>query len=117
MEGEVITTPFTFASTTDAIINRGLNPKFCDINLDDYTIDVGQIEKHITSQTVAILPVHVFGTPCDVEALENIAIKYKLKLIYDAAHVYGVKWKEVGNWKFWRYFNVLIACDKSISYY
>lgn len=96
LEGEIITTPFTFASSTHAIINRGLEPVFCDINLRDYTIDVDQIEKLITPRTSAILAVHVFGNPCDVEKLEEISKRHGLKLIYDAAHVFGVKWKGKG---------------------
>ena len=96
LKGEVITTPFTFVSTTHAIINRGLDPVFCDINMTDYTIDVEKIERLITPKTSAILAVHVFGNPCDVEKLEEIAKRHNLKLIYDAAHVFGVQWKGKG---------------------
>lgn len=91
--GEVITTPFTFASTTHAIVRNGLIPVFCDINADNYTIDVNEIEKLITDQTVAILPVHVYGNMCDVERIDSIAKKYDLKVIYDAAHAFGVTFK------------------------
>ena len=91
--GEVITTPFTFASTTHAIVRNGLIPVFCDINEDDYTIDVNKIEDLITDKTVAILPVHVYGNMCDVEEIENISKKYGLKVIYDAAHAFAVKYK------------------------
>ena len=91
--GEVITTPFTFASTTHAIVRNGLVPIFCDINEDDYTIDVSKIEGLITDQTVAIVPVHVYGNMCNVESIEEIAQKYGLKVIYDAAHAFGVKYK------------------------
>lgn len=94
LTGEVITTPFTFASTTQAIVRNGLTPVFCDINPDDYTIDVNQIENLITEKTSAILPVHVYGNTCDVEAIERIAQKHHLKVIYDAAHTFGVR---VGN--------------------
>lgn len=90
LTGEVITTPFTFASTTHAIVRNGLEPVFCDINRDDYTIDVEQIEALITEKTSAIIPVHVYGNVCNVEAIENIAKKYNLKVIYDAAHTFGV---------------------------
>lgn len=93
---EIITTPFTFASTTHAIVNNGLKPVFCDINLEDYNIDCDKIERLITDKTVAIMPVHVFGTPCDVEKIEKIAEKYKLKVIYDAAHAFGVQISERG---------------------
>ena len=91
--GEVITTPFTFASTTHAIVRNGLVPIFCDINEDDYTMDVSKIEGLITDQTVAIVPVHVYGNMCNVESIEEIAQKYGLKVIYDAAHAFGVKYK------------------------
>lgn len=91
--GEVITTPFTFASTTHAIVRNGLVPIFCDINESDYTIDVNKIESLITNKTVAIVPVHVYGNICDVEKIDEIAHKYGLKVIYDAAHAFGVKYK------------------------
>ncbi len=90
---EVITTPFTFASTTHAIVRNGLVPIFCDINPDDYTIDVAKIEALITDRTSAIVPVHVYGNICDVERLAKIASTHRLKLIYDAAHAFGVKYK------------------------
>lgn len=91
LTGEVITTPFTFASTTHAIVRNGLTPVFCDINPDDYTIDVNKIESLITDKTSAIIPVHVYGNVCDVKAIDNLAKKYNLKVIYDAAHTFGVK--------------------------
>ena len=90
LTGEVITTPFTFASTTHAIVRNGLKPVFCDINPYDYTIDVEKIEGLITDKTSAILPVHVYGNVCDVKAIDDIAKKHKLKVIYDAAHTFGV---------------------------
>lgn len=93
MKGEVITTPFTFASTINAIVENGLTPVFCDINPHDYTIDSSKIENLITDKTCAILAVHVYGNACDVENIEKIANKYNLKVIYDAAHVFGVKYK------------------------
>lgn len=97
---EVITTPFTFVSTTNAIVRNGLVPVFCDINEKDYTIDVSKIEALITDKTVAIVPVHVYGNICDVEEIDRIAKKYNLKVIYDAAHAFGVKYKGKGicNW-------------------
>jgi len=94
MKGEVITTPFTFASTTHAIVRSGLKPVFCDIKQSDYTIDVEQIEKLINPNTVAILPVHVYGNVCDVEAIDQIARKYNLKVIYDAAHAFGERYND-----------------------
>lgn len=94
---EVITTPFTFASTTHAIVRNGLVPVFCDVNKDNYTIDVTKIEELITDKTVAIVPVHVYGNMCDVEAIEEIGKKYGLKVIYDAAHAFGVKYKGVSS--------------------
>jgi len=96
LSGEVITTPFTFVSTTHAIVRNGLTPVFCDINNTDYTIDVSKIESLITDKTVAILPVHVYGNICDVEEIEKIANKYNLKVIYDAAHAFGEQYKAKG---------------------
>lgn len=93
--GEVITTPFTFASTTHAIVRNGLIPVFCDINNVDYTIDVSKIERLITEKTCAIVPVHVYGNVCDVEKIERIAKEYGLKVIYDAAHAFGVTYKGI----------------------
>ncbi|MFR3567541.1 MAG: DegT/DnrJ/EryC1/StrS family aminotransferase [Paraclostridium sordellii] len=91
LEGEVITTPFTFISTTNAIVRNGLTPVFCDINPDDYTIDVSKIEELITDKTCAIVPVHVYGNICDFKEIDRIAKKYNLKVIYDAAHAFGVE--------------------------
>ncbi|MBR3811649.1 MAG: DegT/DnrJ/EryC1/StrS family aminotransferase [Agathobacter sp.] len=93
--GEVITTPFTFVSTTHSIVRNGLVPVFCDVNDKDYTMDVSKIEALITDKTVAIVPVHVYGNLCDVEAIQKIADKYNLKVIYDAAHAFGVEYKGV----------------------
>lgn len=89
MKGEVITTPFTFASTTHAIVRNGLTPVFCDIRPDDYTIDETKIEELITDNTCAIVPVHVYGNICQVEKIQAIAKKHGLKVIYDAAHAFG----------------------------
>mgnify|MGYP002766151927 CR=1 FL=1 len=99
IQGEVITTPFTFASTTHAIVRNGLTPVFCDIRESDYTIDTEKIESLITDRTSAILPVHVYGNICNIEEIERIANKYGLKVIYDAAHAFGetYKGKTVGN--------------------
>lgn len=93
LQGEVITTPFTFASTTHAIVRNGLEPVFCDINDNDFTIDVNKIENLITDRTCAIVPVHVYGNICNVEEIDRIAKKYSLKVIYDAAHAFGVCYK------------------------
>ncbi len=92
---EVITTPFTFASTTHAIARNGLVPVFCDVNDVDYTMDTSKIEALITEKTVAIVPVHVYGNLCDVEKIEKIAKMHGLKVIYDAAHAFGVTYKGV----------------------
>ncbi len=89
MHGEVITTPFTFASTTHAIVRNNLEPVFCDIEPENYTIDVSKIEALITDKTCAIMPVHVYGNVCNVEEIDRLAKKYSLKVIYDAAHTYG----------------------------
>ena len=96
LTGEVITTPFTFASTTHAIVRNGLTPVFCDINPRDYTMDVDKIEALITEKTSAILPVHVYGNICDVERIEAIARRHNLKVIYDAAHTFGETYNGVG---------------------
>jgi dTDP-4-amino-4,6-dideoxygalactose transaminase len=90
LSGEVITTPFTFVSTTHAIVRNGLKPVFCDINPDDYTLDVDKLESMITDKTSAIIPVHVYGNICNVIEIERIAKIYNLKVIYDAAHAFGV---------------------------
>ena len=86
---EVITTPFTFVSTTHAIIRNGLKPVFCDIKPTDFTIDEMKIESLITDKTVAIIPVHVYGNVCNTEKIEQIAHKHGLRVIYDAAHAFG----------------------------
>ena len=91
LTGEVITTPFTFASTTHAIVRKGLTPVFADIKPDDCTINPASIEHLITPRTSAIIPVHVYGNLCDIEAIQKIADSYGLKVIYDAAHAFGVK--------------------------
>lgn len=96
IEGEVITTPFTFVSTTHAIVRNGLKPVFCDVDPETYTIDPRKIENLITDKTRAIVPVHVYGQPCDVEEIERIANKYGLKVVYDAAHAFGVKYRGLG---------------------
>lgn len=89
LKGEVITTPFTFVSTTHAIVKNGLNPVFCDITYEDYTINADKIEELITDKTSAIIPVHVYGNICNYQKIEEIAKKYNLKVIYDAAHAFG----------------------------
>ena len=96
LTGEVITTPFTFASTTHAIMRCGLKPIFCDIENNYFTMDYTKIESLITEKTSAILPVHVYGNPCNVNEIEKIAKKYNLKVIYDAAHAFGVKRENKG---------------------
>lgn len=90
LHGEIITTPFTFASTTHAIVRCGCKPVFCDIDPVSYTIDAGKIEPLITRKTVAIMPVHVYGNLCDTESIDALAKKHGLKVIYDAAHAFGV---------------------------
>ena len=94
--GEVITTPFTFTSTTQAIVRSGLTPVFCDIDSETYTLDPGKIEALITDRTCAIVPVHVYGNLCDVEAIDSIAKRHGFKVIYDAAHAFGVTFRGAG---------------------
>lgn len=91
--GEVITTPYSFVATTHSIWWNGLKPVFVDVEETTGNIDVSQIESAITEETVAIMPVHVYGQPCDVEGIDSIAKKHNLKVIYDAAHAFGVKYK------------------------
>jgi len=88
--GEVLTTPFTFISTAHAISRVGLTPVFCDVEPDYYTMDPAQMEARITPKTRLILPVHVYGNPCDVDAIEKIAKRHGLPVLYDAAHAFGV---------------------------
>ena len=96
LTGEVITTPFTFPATINSLYRRGITPIFCDIKKNDFNIDENKIKDMITPKTSGILPVHVFGNPCEVEIIEKIAMEYNLKVIYDAAHCFGVKYKNVG---------------------
>ena len=91
LKGEVITTPFTFSATTNAIVWEGLTPVFADIDPNTFNIDPTHAEKKITKKTKAILAVHVFGNPCDNQRLTTIAKKHNLKLIYDAAHAFGIE--------------------------
>lgn len=95
--GEVITTPFTFASTTHAIVRCGFTPVMCDINPADYTIDPDKIEGLITDKTVAIVPVHVYGNLCNVDKIGEIARKHNLKVIYDAAHAFAVTYNGISS--------------------
>lgn len=96
LEGEVITTPFTFASTVHAIVRNGLTPVFCDINPVDFTMDTDKLEELINDKTCAIVPVHVYGNICNVEEIDRIAKKHGLKVLYDAAHAFGETYKGAG---------------------
>ena len=91
LSGEVITTPFTFAATPHVLTWNNITPIFCDIDAETMNIDAEKIESMITPHTTAILPVHVFGTPCDVEKIQAVADSYGLKVVYDAAHAFGVE--------------------------
>jgi dTDP-4-amino-4,6-dideoxygalactose transaminase len=90
---EVITTPFSYVATTNAILWEGCTPVYVDINKDTYCIDADKIEQAITENTQAILATHVYGFPCDIEKIEAIAKKHNLKVIYDAAHAFGCEYK------------------------
>ncbi len=92
LKGEVITTPFTFSSTTNVILWEGLTPIFADIDPETFNIDPKEVEGKITEKTSAILATHVYGNPCNLEELQKIAKRYNLKLIYDAAHAFGVEY-------------------------
>ncbi len=94
LKGEIITTPFTFASTTNAIVQAGCTPVYCDVK-PDYTIDESKIESLISDKTSAILAVHVYGNVCNVNAIQKIADRYNLKIIYDSAHAFGVYYDDV----------------------
>ena len=94
LKGEVITTPFSFVATTSSLVTNKLIPIFVDINEKTFNLNPKNIEKKITSRTSAILPVHVFGNACEVEQIETIANKHNLKVVYDAAHAFDVKYKD-----------------------
>lgn len=104
LKEEVITTPFSFVATTSSLVWEHLTPVFADINPDTYNIDIQNVNKKINSKTSAVLPVHVFGNPCEVEELETLCSEHRIKLIFDAAHAFGVKNKT---------FNVLHYGDAS----
>ena len=91
ISGEVITTPYSFVATAHSLLWNGIKPVFVDIEPATLNLDPGKIEAAITPQTTAIMPVHCYGIPCDVDAIEAIAEKHNLKVIYDAAHAFGVK--------------------------
>ena len=91
IKGEVITTPYSFVATTHALWWNGIKPVFVDIDPANGNIDPAKIEAAITPKTTAIMPVHVYGNPCDIKAIQDIADKYNLKVIYDAAHAFGVE--------------------------
>ncbi|WP_432709919.1 DegT/DnrJ/EryC1/StrS family aminotransferase [Pedobacter sp.] len=93
LTGEIITTPFSFVATTNSIIWEGCKPVFVDIDEGTFNIDPKKIESAITPQTSAILATHVYGNPCDIDYIQEIADKYSLKVIYDAAHCFGTKYK------------------------
>ncbi|MDY0348813.1 MAG: DegT/DnrJ/EryC1/StrS family aminotransferase [Tenuifilaceae bacterium] len=94
LQGEVITTPFSFAATTSTLVWEGLKPVFADIDPQTFNLNPKNIEALITPQTSAIVPVHVFGNPCEVETIDAMAQKHGLKVVYDAAHAFGVQYKE-----------------------
>ena len=93
LKGEIITTPFTFIATINSILWEGCTPVFVDIDPETFNIDPKKIEEKITYHTVGIMPVHVFGNCCDIEAIDEIAKKHNLKVIYDACHAVGVNYK------------------------
>jgi dTDP-4-amino-4,6-dideoxygalactose transaminase len=93
LKGEIITTPFSYVATTSSIVWEGCQPVFVDIDMHTFNIDAAKIEEAISPKTTAILATHVFGNPCDIEAIDAIAKKYDLKVIYDAAHCFGTEYK------------------------
>ena len=112
IKGDVITTPYSFVATTHSLVWNNINPVFVDIEPKTFNIDPDKIERAITPNTTAILAVHVYGNPCDVEKIDIIAKKYNLKVIYDACHCFGVK---INN-KLWRFINYEFSCYKSFSH-
>jgi dTDP-4-amino-4,6-dideoxygalactose transaminase len=100
LNGEIITTPFSFVATTSSIVWEGCEPVFVDITPDTLNIDANKIEAAITSRTTAILATHVYGNPCDVVMIQKLAKKHKLKVIYDGAHAFGVKIGDKSIFKF-----------------
>lgn len=100
ISGEIITTPFSYVATVSSIVWENCTPVFADIDEESLTIDVTKIEDAITDKTSAILATHVYGNPCDVESIKQIADKHDLKVIYDAAHCYSVKYRgeSILNW-------------------
>ena len=94
--GEIITTPFSYVATTSSILWEKCKPVFVDIEPDNFTIDANKIEQVITPNTQAIMAVHVFGYACNIEKIQKTADKYNLKVIYDAAHAFGVKYRDIG---------------------
>ncbi|WP_342328511.1 DegT/DnrJ/EryC1/StrS family aminotransferase [Pedobacter sp. FW305-3-2-15-E-R2A2] len=93
LKGEIITTPFSFVATTNSIVWEGCTPVFVDIDGETFNIDPAKIEAAITPKTSAILATHVYGNPCDIDAIQKIADQYSLKVIFDAAHCFGTKYK------------------------
>lgn len=93
VQGEVITTPFSFVATSSVLVWDNLNPVYCDISSESLNLDCDKLEKLISDRTGALMPVHVFGNPCDVERLEAISAKYSVPIIYDASHAFGVLYK------------------------
>lgn len=94
LKGFAITTPFSFVATTSSLVTNGILPIFADIDSNTFNIDPAKIESQITANTSAIVATHVFGNPCDVEAIEKIANKHNLKVVYDGAHTFGVNYKD-----------------------
>lgn len=94
LRGEVLTTPFSYVATTSSIVWENCTPVFVDIDADTLCLDPSQVEKHITPNTVAILATHVYGNPCDVDQLAELGARHNLKIIYDAAHAFGVNFND-----------------------
>jgi len=111
--GEVITTPYSFVASTHALQWNGIQPVFVDIDPVYGNLDPIKIEAAITPKTTAILPVHVYGNPANVEKIDEIADIYGLKVIYDAAHAFGVKKEKKFYFKFWRPICFKLSCHKS----
>ena len=114
--GEVITTPFSFVATAHSLLWNGIKPVFVDIHPETFNLDPEKIEAAITPHTTAIMPVHVYGKPCDVEKIQKIADTYGLKVLYDAAHAFGVSFKGESLLKHGDLVGIEFPRDKSIQY-
>ena len=117
LKGYAITTPFSFVATTSSLVTNGIKPIFADIDARTLNMDPGRIEELITHHTEAIVPVHVFGNGCEVEAIDAIAKAHGLKVIYDAAHAFGVTVQRRKHSELRRHLDAEFSCDQAFSHH